>query len=38
MEEGKGMIGGGDLELQTIMYKISYKDKLHNTRNIADIL
>ena len=38
MEGGKGEIRGGDLEVQTIMYKISYKDKLHNTRNIADSL
>ena len=38
MEGGKGTRGGGDLKVQTIMYKISYKDKLHNTRNIADII
>ena len=37
-EGGWGNIGGGDLEVQTIRYKISYKDILYNTGNIANIL
>jgi len=35
---GEGNIQGGDEEVQTIMYKISYKDVLYNMRNIASIL
>ena len=30
--------GGRDSEIQTIVYKISYKDILYYTGNIADIL
>ena len=37
-EEGRGSIGVGDQEVQTIMHKISYKDILYNTGNIANIL
>ena len=29
--EGKGNIGVGDEEVQTVTYKISYKDILYNT-------
>ena len=34
-EEGQGEIR--DKEGQTIMYKITYKDMLHNTENIANM-
>ena len=37
-EEGRGMIGEGNQEVQTIMYKISYKGILHSRGNIANIL
>ena len=33
-EEGRGNMGKG-LEVQTIMCKISYKDVMYSTRNIA---
>ena len=33
-----GKIRVGDEEVQTIRYKISYKDILHNMGNIANIL
>ena len=35
---GEGQYRVGDSEVQTVMYKISYKDILYNTGNIADIL
>ena len=34
MRDGQGR--GGDEEVQTAMYKISYKDILYNTGYIAD--
>ena len=37
-EGGRGNIGVGEYEVQTILYKISYKDILYNTGNIANIL
>ena len=37
-EMRSGNIGVGDLEVQTIMYKISYKDILYKMGNIANIL
>ena len=37
-ERGRGNIRVWDEEVQTIMYKISYKDILYNTENIANIL
>ena len=37
-EGGTGDMGIGDSEVQTIMYKISYKDKLYNTEKIVSIL
>ena len=36
--EGGGANGGGDYEVQTIVYKISYRDILYITGNIANIL
>ena len=36
-EEGKGKIRVGDKEVQTVRYKISYKNLLYNTGNIANI-
>ena len=37
-ERRRGKIGIEDYVLQTISYKISFKDTLYNTRNIANIL
>ena len=37
-EGGKDNLGGGEQEVQTIRYKISYKDKLYSMGNIAYIL
>ena len=37
-EGGRGNIRVGDQEVQTITYKIIYKDILYNTVNIANIL
>ena len=37
-EVGRGHIRVGESEVQTVMYKISYKDILYNTGNIANIL
>ena len=37
-EGGRGKIGVGDYEVQTIMYKISYKDILYNMGNTANSL
>ena len=37
-EVGRGNIGVGDYEVQTTMYKISYKDILYDTGNITTIL
>ena len=37
-EGGRGNIRAGEKEVQTIMYKINYKDILYNTGNIANIL
>ena len=37
-EGGRGNIGVGEKEVLTITYKISYKDILHTTGNIANIL
>ena len=37
-EVGRGNIGVWDEDVQTIVYKISYKDILYSTGNIADIL
>ena len=37
-EGGRGKIGIGEQEVQTIMYKISYKDIFQNMRNISNIL
>ena len=34
----KMILGQDDREVQTIRYKISYKDILYNTENIANIL
>ena len=36
-EGGRGIVGVGVEDIQTIMYKISYKDILYNTGNIANI-
>ena len=33
-EEGRGKIGVGNSEVQTIMHRISYKDILYNTGNM----
>ena len=35
---GRGRIGVGGKDVQTIRFKISYKDVLYNTGNIASIL
>ena len=35
---GRGNIGDGEWELQTIRFKISYKDILYNVGNITHIL
>ena len=35
---GRGNIWGGDEEVQSITYKISYKDILYNTSNTDNIL
>ena len=37
-EVGRGNTAGGDKEIQTIRYKISYKDTLYNMGNKANIL
>ena len=37
-EGGRGKMAGGEWEVQTIMYKINYKDILYTTGNIANIL
>ena len=37
-EVGRGNIGIGDEEVQTIGYKISYKDIVYNPENIVNIL
>ena len=37
-EGGRGNIGGGNEEVQTIRYKISYKDTLHSTGAIVNVL
>ena len=37
-EGGRGSIKVRGKEVQTIMYKIIYKDVLYNTGNIANIL
>ena len=37
-EGGWGNIGIEEQEVQTVMYKISYKDILQNLGNIANIL
>ena len=37
-ERGRGDIGRGASEVQTIGYKISYKEIWYNTGNIANIL
>ena len=37
-EVGRGDIRVGDSEVHTSMYKISYKDILYNTGNIANVL
>ena len=37
-EAGRGNIGVGEEEVQTIRYKMIYKDILYNTGNIANIL
>ena len=34
----RGKLGVGEEEVQTTRYKISYKDILYNTGNIANIL
>ena len=36
--EGRGNMEVGKWEVQTIMYKINYKDILYNTGNTANIL
>ena len=36
--KGRGKIGVGYWEAQTISYKINYKDILYSTGNIANIL
>ena len=37
-EVGRGKRDIGDQEIQTIVHKISYKDIMHSTGNIANIL
>ena len=37
-EGGAGNIKVGEKEVQTIRYKVSYKDILYNTGNTANIL
>ena len=37
-EGGRGNRGGREEKVQTIRYKISYKDILYNTGNVANIL
>ena len=37
-EEGEGNMRVGEGKIQTVMYKINYKNILYNTENIANIL